>query len=195
MCMQLVLNPGMIGCAMGETILSELEDIETLDRMYRARLLRFVAYSTGDVDLAETVVQDCLLKAYNGRESFRGECSVYTWLAHIAGNLVRDHHRTRKFQFWRKMQKTGPDLSELSGVLPSGGSSPETQMLARERAQQVSVALEGLSENQRSVFVMRFLDEMDLQEICIASGMHMSTVKTHLHRAVKAVRQKVGGSA
>jgi RNA polymerase sigma-70 factor (ECF subfamily) len=68
-------------------------------------------------------------------------------------------------------------------------------MLARERAQQVSVALEGLSENQRSVFVMRFLDEMDLQEICIASGMHISTVKTHLHRAVKAVRQKVGGSA
>jgi RNA polymerase sigma-70 factor (ECF subfamily) len=193
--MQLVLNPGMIGCAMGETALTELEDIEALDRMYRARLLRFVAYSTGDMDLAETVVQDCLLKAYNGRESFRGECSVYTWLAHIAGNLVRDHQRTRKFQFWRKVQKTGPDLNELSGVLPSGESSPETQILARERAQQVSGALEGLSENQRSIFVMRFVDEMELQEICQATGMQISTVKTHLHRAVKAVRQKVGGSA
>ena len=72
------------------------------------------------MDLAETVVQDCLLKAFNGRETFRGECSVYTWLAHIAGNLVRDHQRTRKFQFWRKVQKTGPDLSELTGVLPAG---------------------------------------------------------------------------
>jgi RNA polymerase sigma-70 factor, ECF subfamily len=193
--MQLVLNPGMIGCAMGETALTELEDIEALDRMYRARLLRFVAYSTGDMDLAETVVQDCLLKAYNGRESFRGECSVYTWLAHIAGNLVRDHQRTRKFQFWRKVQKTGPDLSDLTGVLPSGESSPETQMLARERAQQVTGALEGLSENQRSIFVLRFVDEMELQEICQATGMQISTVKTHLHRAVKAVRQKVGGSA
>jgi len=193
--MQLALNPGMIGCAMGETIQSELEDIETLDRMYRARLLRFVAYSTGDVDLAETVVQDCLLKAYNGRETFRGECSVYTWLAHIAGNLVRDHQRTRKFQFWRKVQKTGPDLSELAGLLPSGESSPESQILARERAQQVSGALEGLSENQRSIFVMRFVDEMELQEICQATGMQISTVKTHLHRAVKAVRQKVGGRA
>jgi RNA polymerase sigma-70 factor (ECF subfamily) len=193
--MQLALNPGMIGCAMGETIQSELEDIETLDRMYRARLLRFVAYSTGDVDLAETVVQDCLLKAYNGRDTFRGECSVYTWLAHIAGNLVRDHQRTRKFQFWRKVQKTGPDLSELAGLLPSGESSPESQILARERAQQVSGALEGLSENQRSIFVMRFVDEMELQEICQATGMQISTVKTHLHRAVKAVRQKVGGRA
>jgi RNA polymerase sigma-70 factor (ECF subfamily) len=193
--MQLVLNPGMIGCAMGETALTELDDIVALDRMYRARLLRFVAYSTGDLDLAETVVQDCLLKAYNGRESFRGECSVYTWLVHIAGNLVRDHQRTRKFQFWRRVQKTGPDLSDLTGILPSGESSPETQILARERAQQVSGALEGLSENQRSIFVMRFVDEMELQEICQATGMQISTVKTHLHRAVKAVRQKVGGRA
>ncbi|MGP8260104.1 MAG: RNA polymerase sigma factor [Acidobacteriaceae bacterium] len=193
--MQLALNPGMIGCAMGETILTELDDIEALDRMYRARLLRFVAYSTGDMDLAETVVQDCLLKAYNGRETFRGECSVYTWLAHIAGNLVRDHQRTRKFQFWRRVQKTGPDLSELAGLLPSGESSPESQILARERAQQVSGALEGLSEKQRSIFVMRFVDEMELQEICLATGMQISTVKTHLHRAVKAVRQKVGGRA
>jgi RNA polymerase sigma-70 factor (ECF subfamily) len=193
--MQLVLNPGMIGCAMGESALTELDDIVALDRMYRARLLRFVAYSTGDLDLAETVVQDCLLKAYNGRESFRGECSVYTWLVHIAGNLVRDHQRTRKFQFWRRVQKTGPDLSDLTGILPSGESSPETQILARERAQQVSGALEGLSENQRSIFVMRFVDEMELQEICQATGMQISTVKTHLHRAVKAVRQKVGGRA
>jgi RNA polymerase sigma-70 factor (ECF subfamily) len=193
--MQLVLNPGMIGCAMGETTLTELDDIEALDRVYRSRLLRFVAYSTGDLDLAETVVQDSLLKAYNGRESFRGDCSVYTWLAHIATNLVRDHQRTRRFQFWRKVQKTGPDLSELAGLLPSRESSPETQILARERAQQVSSALETLSENQRSIFLMRFVDEMELQEICQATGMCNSTVKTHLHRAVKAVRLKLGGRA
>jgi len=191
--MQLALNPGMIGCAMGETALSELDVIEALDRIYRARLLRFVAYSTGDMDLAETVVQDCLLKAYNGRKSFRGECSVYTWLAHIAGNLVRDQQRTRRFQFWRRVQKTGPDLSELAVLLASGESSPESQILARERAQEVSAALETLSEHQRSIFLMRFVDEMELQEICQATGMQISTVKTHLHRAVKAVRNKLGG--
>ena len=87
--MQLVLDPDMIACVPGETIPSELDDIDALDRVYRFRLLRFVAYSTGDQDLAETIVQDCLLKAYNARDSFRGDCSVYTWLAHIATNLVR----------------------------------------------------------------------------------------------------------
>ena len=193
--MQFILNPAMIGCVSDEPTLTELDDIEALDRMYRSRLLRFVAYATGDQDLAETIVQDCLLKAYRGRETFRGDCSVYTWLAHIATNLVRDHQRSRKFQFWRNVQKTAPDLSEMASLLPSRESSPESQMLARESARQVSAALETLSMKQRTVFLMRFIEEMELQDICQATGMQVGTVKTHLHRAVKAVRQKLGGRA
>jgi len=191
--MQLALNPAIIGCVPGETTLTELNDINALDRVYRPRLLRFVAYSTGDQDLAETIVQDCLLKAYNARDSFRGDCSVNTWLTHIALNLIRDHQRTRKFQFWRKVSKTSPDLTELAQLLPGHESSPESQMLARERAQQVSVALETLSPNQRTVFLMRFIEEMDPKEISEATGMQITTVKTHLHRAVKAIRLKLGG--
>jgi RNA polymerase sigma-70 factor, ECF subfamily len=186
--MQLFIDPAIIGCVPGEPTLTELDDINALDRIYRPRLLRFVAYSTGDQDLAETIVQDCLLKAYNARRSFRGDCSVSTWLTRIAINLVRDHQRTRKFQFWRKVAKTAPDLSEMSSLLPSQESSPEAQMLARERAQQIVAALEALTSKQRAVFLMRFIDEMDLQEISQASGMQINTVKTHLHRAVKAIR-------
>jgi RNA polymerase sigma-70 factor (ECF subfamily) len=192
--MQLALNAAIIGCVPGETTLTELDDIDALDRVYRPRLLRFVAYSTGDLDLAETIVQDCLLKAYNARAGFRGDCSVSTWLTHIATNLIRDHHRTRKFQFWRQVAKTAPDLSEIAFLLPSHESSPEAQILARERAQQVSAALEDLSNKQRTVFLMRFIEEMDLDEIALATGMQVNTCKTHLHRAVKAIRLKVGGS-
>ena len=186
----------MIGCVTGEPTLTELDDVEALDRIYRARLLRFVAYSTGDQDLAETIVQDCLLKAYNGRGSFLrrtaastpgSPTSQPTWSATIK--------RSRKFQFWRRVHKNvAPDLNELSALLPGRGSSPESQMLAREKAQQVTAALETLSVNQRTIFLMRFIEEMDLQEICQATGMQMSTVKTHLHRAVKAVRLKIGGA-
>jgi RNA polymerase sigma-70 factor (ECF subfamily) len=193
--MQLALNPAIIGCVPGETTLTELDDIDALDRTYRPRLLRFVAYAIGDLDLAETIVQDCLLKAYNARASFRGDCSVNTWLTHIATNLIRDQQRTRKFQFWRKVHKTAPDLDEMAFLLPSRESSPEAQFLARERAQQVSTALEDLSFKQRTVFLLRFIEEMDVPEIAQATGMHVNTVKTHLHRAVKAVRMKLGGQA
>ena len=192
--MQLALNAAIIGCASGETTVSELENIEELDRVYRPRLLRYVAFATGDMDLAETIVQDCLLKAYNARASFRGDCAVSTWLTHIATNLIRDHQRTRKFQFWRKVHRTAPDLNEVRAVLPSRESSPERQVLARERAAMVNAALEALSEKQRTVFMMRFIEEMELQDIAQATGMQINTVKTHLHRAVKVVRAKVGGA-
>jgi len=191
--MQLAANPGIICLASEERAISELDDIDHLVRTYRARLLRFVLSSAGDQDLAETVVQDCFLKAYNARESFRGDCSVQTWLTGIALNLLRDKQRTKRFQFWRRSEKTSIDVVEMASVLPDRQSSPEARMIARERAIEIAEFLETLSFNQRTVFVMRFQEEMDLTEIAESMGMSLATVKTHLHRAVKAVREKAGG--
>jgi RNA polymerase sigma-70 factor (ECF subfamily) len=174
--------------------ISELDDFELLVRTHRARLLRLVAFSTGDQDLAETVVQDSLLKAYNARDNFRGDCSVGTWLRTITLNVMRDYQRRQKFQFWKKASQTGVSVSDAAISLASGDPSPETRMLAREQVQQVELALKSLSERQRSVFIMRFLDEMELEEISVATGLPPPTVKTHLYRAIKAVRFRLGGT-
>ena len=175
--------------------LAELDDIDGLVRLYRPRLLRYVSFSINDTDLAETIVQDCLLKAYNGRASFRGDSSVSTWLFSIANNLIRDQLRTKKFQFWRKARATAVDVTEMASMLPSGESSPERRMLAKERAAAVALAVEELSVNQRRVFLLRFTEELELAEIAEATGMPVNTVKTHLHRAVTAIRGKLGGQA
>ncbi len=172
--------------------ISELDDIDELVRVYRSRVLRYVVFSIKDQDLAETITQDCFLKAYSGRASFRGDCAVSTWLMSIANNLIRDHLRTKKFQFWRKAKSTAIDVHEMASFLPSGETSAEKLMLARERLRMVAEALETLSVNQRAVFIMRFSDEMDPAEIAQATGMPVNTVKTHLHRAVIAIRGKMG---
>jgi RNA polymerase sigma-70 factor (ECF subfamily) len=191
--MQLAATPDMISVATHERALSELDDIDSLVRTYRARLLRFVVSSTGDMDIAESVVQDCFLKAYNARASFRGECSVQTWLTGIALNLIRDRQRTKRFQFWRKSAQTAVDVTEMSSILPDRQSSAETRMIAREQAAAIAELLETLSFNQRTIFLMRFQEEMELSEIAETMGMSLATAKTHLHRAVRAVRDKVGG--
>jgi RNA polymerase sigma-70 factor (ECF subfamily) len=67
-------------------------------------------------------------------------------------------------------------------------------MLAHERAKQVRDALELLSDNQRRVFLLRFIEELSLQEISETIEMPINTVKTHLHRAVVSVRAQLGGS-
>ncbi len=177
------------------SFISELDDIDSLVSIYRPRVLRYVAFSIGDQDLAETIVQDCFLKAYNGRASFRGDCAVSTWLFSIANNLIRDQLRTKKFQFWRKARATAIDITEMASFLPSGGSSPEACLLARERTREVAAAVEDLSINQRRVFILRFAEELELAEIADLTGMPVNTVKTHLHRAVTAIRNRLGASA
>jgi RNA polymerase sigma-70 factor (ECF subfamily) len=175
-----------------ERAASELDDIDQLVQRYRARILRFVAFSIGDPDLAESIVQDCFLKAYNARESFRGECNVQTWLTRIAVNMILDHQRTKKFRFWKSFRKTALDVTELASTLASGAHTPEKNLLVRERVAQVGAVLEGLSLNQRTVFLMHYHEGMGVQEISSATDMSMNTVKTHLYRAVKAVREKIG---
>ncbi len=66
-----------------------LDDIEGVMRLYRARILRYAMFAVRDRDAAETITQECFLKAYRARESFRGDCSLSTWLMQIAVNLLR----------------------------------------------------------------------------------------------------------
>jgi RNA polymerase sigma-70 factor (ECF subfamily) len=183
-----------IDAAVRGQAISELDDIDALVRNYRPRLLRFVTFSIGDPDVAETIVQDTFLKAYKAREGFRGDASVHTYLTSIALNLIRDQQRTQKFRFWKQFRATAMDVTDVASFVAAGGSSPESQMLAKEKVARLYTVIETLSATQRMVFLMKFSDEMDVQEISDVMKMPVNTVKTHLHRALKAVRRQLGAS-
>src|SRR5450432_4052226 len=68
---------------------------------HRQQIFRFLLASTRDVDLAETLAQECFLKAFRNWASFRGESTALTWLMRIAINVQKDHWRNRRLQFWR----------------------------------------------------------------------------------------------
>lgn len=160
---------------------------------YRPRILRFLLASTRDVDLAETLTQECFLKAYRNWAGFRGESSELTWLMRIAINLLNDHWRNRRMCFWRKVKNNSVDLDEASDWLPNGERSAEQRMLARERLRQVWKAVDGLSERQRTIFVLRYVEELELKEIALTVGLNEGTIKAHLSRALARVRAQVGG--
>jgi RNA polymerase sigma-70 factor (ECF subfamily) len=178
----------------GEPHISELDDIDAVIRQYKPKVFRFVAFSVSDRDAADSITQDCFLRAHLTRDQFRGDCSVSTWLIRIAFNLIRDHTKSQKFRFWRKAAATAIDAQDVSQHLASGASSAEAQLIARERVEMIHEALKKLSAKQRSVFVMRFVEEMDLADIAEATGMSVPTVKTHLYRAVGAIRARLGAT-
>jgi len=160
---------------------------------HRPQIFRFLLASTRDVDLAETLTQDCFLKAHRNWGSFRGESSAMTWLMRIAINLQKDHWRNRRMQFWRHTQTNSVDMEDAGEWLPSGESSAEKQLLAREQVSHVWTAVKGLSERQRTVFLLRYVEEQELSEIARATGLSEGTVKAHLSRAVGKVRTELGG--
>jgi RNA polymerase sigma-70 factor (ECF subfamily) len=172
-----------------DRMIAELEDIDTLCATYRSRIYRYALLSLRDADLAETVTQDCFLKAHRARGEFRGDCSVPTWLTRIATNLIRDVTRSRKFRFWKTAGNTAVEVGAVADRLSAPGISPETSMVVKQELLQVWGAVATLPTKQRSVFLLRFVEEMELPEIATAMGLHVGTVKSHLHRALAAVRK------
>jgi RNA polymerase sigma-70 factor (ECF subfamily) len=112
----------------------------------------------------------------------------------IAVNLIRDYARNRRLQFWKRAQLSAVDLDAAGRWAPDGGASPERGAIAREQLAAVWNAAGGLSERQRTVFLLRFVEDMDLLEIAAATGMKEGTVKVHLFRALQAVRERMGRS-
>src|SRR6476660_7626375 len=171
--------------------LTEIQDFDQVVQRYWPRILRFLIAMVQDPDIAETLTQDCFLKAYRNRASFRGASSVNTWLMSIAVNLFRDHVRTRRFQFWRKAQRSSVDSTLIGEWLPDRKISPEQRALINDELQAVWEATRSLSERQRTVFLLRFVEELDTLEIAQATGLSESAVNVHLFRAVRSVRKRV----
>jgi RNA polymerase sigma-70 factor (ECF subfamily) len=172
---------------------AEISDFDAVVRQYWPRIFRFVLASIRDRDAAETLTQDCFLRAYQARHQFRGDASVSTWLMQIAINLVRDFARSRRIRFWQRVKDMAVDCASLNDGLAGHGTSPEAQAVAKEQIEAVWRATGNLSERQRTVFLLRFVEDMDLLEIANVMGVSEGAVKVHLFRAVHTVRERIGG--
>src|ERR1051326_2028057 len=169
----------------------ELQDFDTLVRQHRPRVFRFLLASVRNRETAENLTQDCFTKAYQARSQFRGASSVTTWFLQIAANLVRDHESNSRLKFWRRTLRSEADVTELGLAVPDGQQSPEMLALIREQVQAVWCVAGSLPVRQRTVFLLRFVEDMDLLEIAEVTGMKEGTVKAHLFRALESVRARL----
>jgi RNA polymerase sigma-70 factor (ECF subfamily) len=167
-----------------------LDDMTSIIATYEQRIFRFHLISIRDRDVAQTLTQDTFVRAWAARNTFRGDCSILTWLMRIALNLIRDYTRTDRFRFWKRVSETAVDVSDISSHVPHRDSSLESRLIASEQMALVWESVEQLSDRQRSVFLLRFLEELELSEIATITGLPISTVKTHLYRALATIRAR-----
>jgi RNA polymerase sigma-70 factor (ECF subfamily) len=173
-------------------VAAELDDFDQVIQTHWPHVFRFALVSVRDRDVAQTIAQDCFVKAYGARGSFRGDASVSTWLLRIAVNLIRDYGRNLRLQFWKRAAVSSVDPAAIEGWIAGKEASPEERTLLREQIEAVWRSAEVLSPRQREVFLLRFVEDLDLSEIASVTGLTVGSVKTHLHRAVGTLKQRLG---
>jgi RNA polymerase sigma-70 factor, ECF subfamily len=170
-------------------------EFDHIVRSHQRRIFHVLFSLVRDHDLADNLTQECFLRAYQKRATFRREASVETWLIRIAVNLARDHTRNRRTAFWKKVSSwtSRPEKEAIEIDLLDPAPSAERDLLAREQLGAVEAALEKISPQQRAAFSLRFFEEMTLEEAAKAMQVEVGTVKAHLFRALKAVRNNLRG--
>ena len=186
--METALTPALSAAAQHITA----QEFDAIVRRHQRRVHRFLLMLLRDPDEADNLTQECFLRAYQSLSSFRSESSLETWLLRIAANLARDHARNRKASFWKRLLglDDGTDEGRAEHV-PAPEASPEQVMLAREEVRAVWEVADQLAQQQRAVFLLRFVEEMELHEIATVLGLQVGSVKTHLFRALQTVRGKL----
>ena len=159
--------------------------IEQLIEQYQHRLFRYLLFLTGNRDLSQDLFQETWLRVLERGSQFSGRSRFDTWMFAIARNLMLDQARKRGTVSLD--EATDPDRErplEIAGDTPS----PFDHFHSQEQAARVGHALLELHPLYREVLVLRFHEEMSLEEIARISGAPLSTVKSRLYRGMAALK-------
>jgi RNA polymerase sigma-70 factor (ECF subfamily) len=138
----------------------------------------------GDGAAAEDVAQEAFFRAHRSLDRFRGDASLSTWFYRILINEVQRHRRWR----WVRSRRAGEMPEEP--IDPRSESPRDPALIGR-----IAEALEKLPTGQRQAFVLVHLEGFTLRESAEISGRAVGTMKSHLHRALRVLREELADLA
>ena len=163
--------------------------LEQLLAQHQARVYRFGKRMCGDDEDAQDVLQETLIAAARTLPEFRGASSVSTWLYSIARSFCIKKRRTSKFA--PAHLESLEEHAEHAAGLPDPGRSPEEDLAGRELRATLDAAIAELEPMYREVLVLRDVEGLSASEVGEALGLTVEAVKSRLHRARVAVRERV----
>ncbi|HEY0784471.1 MAG TPA: sigma-70 family RNA polymerase sigma factor [Acidobacteriaceae bacterium] len=168
------------------------QDPTLLDELivqYQHRLLRYLLFLTSNRELAEDLFQETWMRVLVRGSQFKGESRFDTWLFTIARNLVIDYRRRRTMASLEELAQCGDEERPFEVV--SNAPTPFDEYLSRQNGQIVTEALLTLDPLHREVLVLRFHEELALEEIAAITRAPLSTVKSRLYRGLAALRPRI----
>jgi RNA polymerase sigma-70 factor (ECF subfamily) len=169
-------------------------DIALLNELagqYQYRLVRYLIYLLGRRDSVDDLVQETWLRVLERGHTYNGESRFEPWLFTIARHLAIDHTRKRRIFSLDSEEPAEHDPEALSPVSPA--PSPFDQAARTEAAQRLARSLQMLAPVYREALVLRFQEDLSLQEIAGVVGASVSTVASRIYRGLAALRAQMEG--
>ena len=171
------------------------QDAGLLDELivkYQHRLMRYLLYLTGNREQAEDLFQDVWMRVLVRGGQFNGQARFETWLFTIARNMVIDLRRKRTASSLDELFEAGSDDDRpMSFEVADGEPTPFDRVSNFEDREGIAKALLDLDTLHREVLVLRFYEELSLEEISKVTKSHLSTVKSRLYRGMAMIRPKL----
>jgi RNA polymerase sigma-70 factor, ECF subfamily len=169
------------------------ELLDLLIEQYQYRLFRYLVYLTSSRERAEDFFQETWIRVLERGHQYDGKSKFEAWLFAIARHLVIDWQRQKKMQSLDAL--TDPEQDQPLQIAAQNEPSPLHQVLSHEQEAGVQKSLGRVPAIYREVLLLRFQEELGLEEIAAVLAAPLSTVKSRLYRGLEAVREAMQGGA
>jgi RNA polymerase sigma-70 factor (ECF subfamily) len=155
------------------------QDLDVLYRAHAPLVARWAAKLAGPSVDIEDLVHEIFLVAGRKLAEFRGDAKVTTWLYRITERVVRENRRKERFRRWFPRARH----LEIEGTFAPSHFTPVDEIERRQSAETTYRILDRMPDKYRTVLILFELEELSGEEIAALTGLKLTTVWVHLHRA------------
>jgi RNA polymerase sigma-70 factor (ECF subfamily) len=170
-------------------VAGEADAFVALIQRYNRMVYRAARSVTGDDGEAEDVVQEAWTRAYAHIGEFRGDARIATWLVRIALNEALG--RKRRVRPMIEIDEIDERQATRVIMFPSASNDPESDLSRRQVRRILEEAIDSLPSLFRTVFVLRAVEDMSVEDIALQLGIPEATVRTRMHRSRTLLRKTI----
>ena len=159
--------------------------------LYQDKLYRVCYRMLGNKHEAEDIAQEAFVRAFVNIHTFDTNRKFSTWLYRIGTNLCIDRIRKKKPDYFLDAEVAGTEGLNMYSQIASTEELPEDEVLKMEMQERVQYEISRLPDKYRAVIVLKYMEDLPLQEISDILDMPLGTVKTRIHRGREALRKQL----
>ena len=159
--------------------------------LYQDKLYRVCFRMLGNKHEAEDIAQEAFVRAFINIHTFDTNRKFSTWLYRIGTNLCIDRIRKKKPDYYLDAEVSGTEGLNMYSQIAVSEELPEEEVMKMEMQDRVQYEISRLPDKYRAVIVLKYMEDLPLQEISEILEMPLGTVKTRIHRGREALRKQL----